>query len=78
MPHNTASDLVLQCLPMSQKKDVKRIWVNCFNIDLPRKRVVGLTLYLLVLSADDLCKQFGPRSGPTNDRSDLDPNCLTP
>ena len=24
----------------------------------------GLTLYLLVLFADDLCKHFGPRSGP--------------
>ena len=26
-----------------------------------------LTLCLLVLSADNLCKQFGPRQGPTND-----------
>ena len=25
----------------------------------------GLTLYLLVWSADNLCKQFVPRSGPT-------------
>ena len=25
----------------------------------------GLTLYLLVPSADSLCKQFGPKSGPT-------------
>ena len=24
-----------------------------------------LTLYLLVSSADNICKQFGPRSGPT-------------
>ena len=35
----------------------------------------ALTLYLLVTSADKLCKQFGPRSafvGP-----DLDRNCLT-
>ena len=29
-------------------------------------------------SADNLCKQFGPRSGPTqNVGPDLDPNCLT-
>ena len=35
-------------------------------------------------SADNLCKQFGPRSGPTSRRAsrrdvgpDLDPNCLT-
>ena len=25
-----------------------------------------------------LCKQFGPRSGPTNVGPDLDPSCLTP
>ena len=31
---------------------------------------------LLVSSADNLCKQFGPRSGQTNVRPDLDPNCL--
>ena len=26
---------------------------------------IPLTLYLLVSSADNLCKQFEPRSGPT-------------
>ena len=31
-----------------------------------------LTLYLLVLSADNLCKQFGPRSDPTSCRSGYD------
>ena len=31
-----------------------------------------------MLSADNLCKQFGPRSGPTKCQPDLDPNCLTP
>ena len=30
---------------------------------------IVLTLYLLVLSADNLCKQFGPRSGPTKCRA---------
>ena len=29
-------------------------------------------------SADNLRKQFGPRSGPTNVGPDLDPNRLTP
>ena len=28
-------------------------------------------------SADDLCKQVGPISGPTFVGPDLDPNCLT-
>ena len=27
---------------------------------------------------DDLCKQFGLGSGPTNHHTDLDPNCLIP
>ena len=36
-----------------------------------------LTLYLLASSADNLCKQFGPRSGPTKCRPDLDHRCLT-
>ena len=35
------------------------------------------SLCVLVSSADNLCKQFGPRSGPTNVGPDLDPNCLT-
>ena len=32
---------------------------------------------LLVLSADNLFKQFGNRGGPTKYGPDLDPNCLT-
>ena len=32
--------------------------------------------YLLVSSADNICKQFGLRSGPTNVGLDLDPKCL--
>ena len=28
-------------------------------------------------AADNFCKQFGPRSGPTQVGPDLDPNCLT-
>ena len=29
----------------------------------------NITLYLLVSSADNLCKQFGPRPGPTSCRA---------
>ena len=45
-----------------------------FNFDIHK-----LLAHVLdqVLSADNLCKQFGPRSGPTNVGPDLDPNCLT-
>ena len=28
MPHSVASDLGLHCLPMSHKKDARRIWVK--------------------------------------------------
>ena len=28
MPHFEASDLVLHCLPISHKKDVRHIWVE--------------------------------------------------
>ena len=38
----------------------------------PLPRVIAhhpLTLNLLVPSADNFCKQFGPRSGPTNGRA---------
>ena len=39
---------------------VKEATYDVFVIDL-----LGLTLRLLVSSADNLCKQLGPRSGPT-------------
>ena len=31
--------------------------------------LICLNLYLLVSSADNLCKQFGPRSGPAKHRA---------
>ena len=30
MPHSTASDLDLHCLPLSHRKDARLIWVNKF------------------------------------------------
>ena len=36
-----------------------------------------IDLFTLLTSADILCKQFGPRSGPTNYLAELNPNCLT-
>ena len=41
------------------------------------KEILLWTLCLLVSSADNFCKLFGPRSGPTNVGPDLDPNYLT-
>ena len=35
----------------------------------PRPQTEHLTLYLLASSADNFCKQFGPRSGPTKCRA---------
>ena len=34
MPHSAASDLSLQCLPMSHKKDTGLIWVKTGTITL--------------------------------------------
>ena len=39
------------------------------NLMLPIVIFLLLTLYLLVSSADNLCKQFGPRSGPIKRRA---------
>ena len=36
-----------------------------------------LTLYLLVSSADNFCKQFGPNQAQQNVGPDLDLDCLT-
>ena len=33
-PHFAASDLVLHCLSMSQKKDAMLIWVKCHNLSV--------------------------------------------
>ena len=40
------------------------------------KAKLTLTLYLLVLAADNFCKQFGPRTGRHFVGPDLDPDCL--
>ena len=40
------------------------ICVFCFN-----SLSISLTIYLLVMSTNNLCKQFGPRSGPTKCRA---------
>ena len=43
---------------------------------LKKQRELLLTLCQLVLSADNLCKQFGPDQNRQNVGPDLDPNCL--
>ena len=48
----------LQCF---QKKIISMLSGTMVNMDF--------TLYLLVSSSDNLCKQFGPRSGPTKCRA---------
>ena len=39
--------------------------------------MILLTLYLLVSSADNFCKQFGPNQARHFVGPDLNPNCLT-
>ena len=41
------------------------VMIYCLKMQWRRKNQEKLTLYLLVSSADNLCKQFGPRSGGT-------------
>ena len=70
MPHSAASCLGLHYLPMSHKKDARLISVNTDSIHkyvhaLCMDLLRHLTLSLVVSSADNLCKQFGPRPGPT-------------
>ena len=46
---------------------VKKMYFGTRYVIIPHEllRTKALTLYLLMLSADNLCKQFGLRSGPT-------------
>ena len=44
-------------------------WWLFYNIKYMQMHLFRLTLCLLVSSADNLCKQFGPRSGPTKCRA---------
>ena len=61
---NHAADLCLKCIPICTK--------NKFHPDMAHSnKLAGLTLCLPVSSADNLGKQFGPRS------PDQGPNCLT-
>ena len=76
MPHSVASDLGLHWLSMSHKKDARLI---CFNECNRGKSLIlswGAVCYLqdllfacywwrLLSAIDNLCKQSGPRSGPT-------------
>ena len=63
---------------------LKQSLKNIFALKFDTKKVVliksppPITICLLVWSADNLCKHFSPRSGPTNrPAAALDPNCLT-
>ena len=65
--------LVIQIKDVNKMSDIIKSFASLLFF-LPH---YALTLYLLVLSADDFCKQFGPRSGPQKVGPDLDPICLT-
>ena len=57
---NIRTDLDPNCLTL-----MVFIKMSMLCMDLLRQ----LTLCLLLSSADNLCKQFGPRSGPTKPRA---------
>ena len=59
--------------PVRLKPAAPRSWVKHWATAL-----LSGSLWPLLLSTDDLCKHFGPRSGLTkNVRPDLGPKCLT-
>ena len=72
----------------TQGQDGEAQWVKSYKIqyyDDENSSWVGyndslgqdVSIFNSLSSADNLCKQFGPRSGPTNVRPYRDPNCLT-
>ena len=68
---NIQSDKTALSRALTQNRDLKTQLAELQN-GFVKMVSNTLFLYLLVSSADSLCKQFGPRSGP-----DLDQNCLT-
>ena len=76
------TSLATSCISILMLNTLGKIFsrrhTEIFFLFFPEKQV--LILFPLVVtfftSADNLSKQFGPRSGPTK-WSDLDPNCLT-
>ena len=71
IPTKTAGDSILTHMKSSTLPLVATV-VFLDDIVLLMMQLFN-SLYLMVLSADNLCKQFGPRNvGP-----DLDLNCLT-
>ena len=50
---------------MTFGRELEQESCDTFPPECPAQLRKLLILYLLVLSADNFCKQFGPRSGPT-------------
>ena len=55
----------------------KKLEPNEMNFSQGFSQKVSTNCFVSAMSADNLCKQFGPRSGSTKVGPDLDPNCLT-
>ena len=58
---------------MRKQKITRQLY--CLIITMSFHCLDSINFYLLVSSADNFCKQFGPRSDPTNIRPDLDSVC---
>ena len=80
-PQNDANkNMLVEDIGNNNMNSFRRLIRVCTVCRCPTNRTLGmngLTHRLLIPSADNLCKQFGPRSGPTNVGPDLGPNCLT-
>ena len=66
--------LVLLLVPLLMGLNLSNTLEDIVGYATKQPETESLTLNLLVLFADNLCKQFGPRSGV---KPGLDPNCLT-
>ena len=68
-----------KCIFQINPNDKKRMFASIIKFQLycrsENSNAVILTIYLLVTSADNLCKKFDPRPGP-NVEPDPDLNCL--
>ena len=68
---------VLPCLENSPLGQIQNDQLNILGQSVINNQSITFNLIQLVLSADDLCKQFESHEARQNVRPHLDPNCLT-
>ena len=64
-PHTLSADELKAKLPDKHQKGIEKVSSSLCCRDLGLQISFYLTFYLLLTSADNLCKQFAPRSSQT-------------